>query len=162
MESLNDKLTEYHKQLQSGTIREAYQALMRFVSTLKNYVQQENPTYQVAGHLHQGTMDITFFAFYTAVLKSEKLKIVVLFNHKDFRFEVWLCGQNKQVQQKYWEIFSGSDWDKCTISAGTKDGFSIVEQVLDSTPDFDDLEGLKKNLSEKISQFVSDIEEVFV
>ncbi|MFC1984026.1 DUF7000 family protein [Chloroflexota bacterium] len=87
------------------------------------------------------------------------LKIAVVFNYDQFRFEVWLAGYNKQIQQKYWELFKESDWNKYRIPSATKGVDSILEYTLADNPDFDDLNGLTKQIEKGTLNFISDIED---
>ena len=85
--------------------------------------------------------------------KKQKLKIAIVFNHQKIRFEIWLAGQNKQIQKKYWEIFKGSDWNKYHIPSTINDGFSIVDNILVENPNFDDLEILTEQIETKTMEF---------
>ena len=73
------------------------------------------------------------------------------------RFEIWLAGQNKQIQKKYWEIFKGSDWNKYHIPSTTDEGFSIVDNTLVENPDFDNLETLTEQIETKTMEFIKEI-----
>ena len=53
------------------------------------------------------------------------------------QFEVWLLGQTKLVQEKYWQIFLTTKWNK---GRTTKPEYSILEAVLIENPDFNDLD----------------------
>jgi hypothetical protein len=64
-------------------------------------------------------MDMTYFSFFPKTLKDRNLKIAIVFLHESFRFEVWLVGFNKQVQQKYWKLFTDSDWNQYPIVSTT-------------------------------------------
>lgn len=162
MNTFNKNIQAYKKQLEKGDISAGYKCLMEFIADFKNQIKNENPTHTMSGQIHYGFMDITFFSFMPEVLKREKLKIVVIFNHAEFQFELWLCGQNKQIQQKYWELFRGSDWDKYNIPSKIDDRHSIVEHVLAKNPNFDDPTALRDQMSNDTTKFVEDIIKVFI
>ena len=71
------------------------------------------------------------------------------------QFEIWLCGQNKGVQKKYWDIFQGSDWDKSNIAPTPER--SVLEEVLVESPDFDQPEELIKVLEIGVIRFTDEI-----
>ena len=75
-----------------------------------------------------------------------------------FRFEVWLGGYNKQVQNEYWTLFKNSDWDKYNLVSTTRGVDSIVEYVLVNNPDFSDLDNLTKQVENGTLIFTRDIE----
>lgn len=162
MKSSVENINYYKAQIEQGDLQAGYHALMNFIKELRNSLKSENPTHQFLGDFHYGMMDFTFFAFTTALLKNDRLKVVVIFNHQDFKFEICLVGQNKQIQKKYWNLFQGSDWDKYQLPTNIKDTYSIVEYVLEERPDFSHTEHLMNSINSNVTQFVKDIEDIFV
>ena len=59
------------------------------------------------------------------------------------QFELWLMGQNADVQRKYWEILKKSVWNGNRKEIPK---YSILEIVLEDQIDFND----KDNMSQKI------------
>ena len=145
MESMPEYIKEYEKQLDKGVIQRAYQGLMKYIMDLRTHFSKNFPDF-APGNIYHGYMDMTYFPLSPKSLKSRKLKIAVVFNYDQFRFEVWLAGYNKQIQQKYWELFKESDLNKYRILSATKGVDSIVEYTLADNPDFDDLDGLTKQI----------------
>ena len=94
MQSLNDFVKEYTKQLKKGQIQKAYKGIMKFMSGLKNNMGSNHPEY-AASALYFGYMDMTYFAFTPMELKSRNLKIAVVYLHEQNRFEVLLGGSNR-------------------------------------------------------------------
>ena len=160
--SLNEALKHYKEQIQKGHIQRAYRGLMQFMMDLRTYFSKEYPDNYITGQVHQGYMDVTFFPFTPKSLKKLKLKVILLFHHPNMRFEVWLAGQNRQVQKQYWEIFKGSDWNKYRIPETVKEGFSVVDHVIIENPDFDHLGALTKQIESEVMQFIRNIEEVLI
>jgi len=158
MESFNQYMEEYRKEMKKGVIKEAYKGLMEYIMDLRTHFKNNYPDYFVSG-LYYGYMDMTYFSFSPESLKDRKLKIAVVFIHDTVRFEVWLSGQNKEIQRKYWKLFKESKWDKYN-NVPTTDGVdSIIEHVLVVNPDFSDLEGLTKKIEEGTLKFIGDVEE---
>jgi len=158
--SLNEYKNDYQRQIEIGNIPKAYKGLMSFMKSLRTYFVNNYPVDYVTGSLYSGDMSITYFPFTPKVLKEQKLKIAIVFNHQKIRFEIWLAGQNKQIQKKYWEIFKGSDWNKYHIPLTIDEGFSITDAILIENPDFDDLEVLKVQIETKTMEFVNEIMQV--
>ncbi|KAA3636759.1 MAG: hypothetical protein DWQ02_07765 [Bacteroidetes bacterium] len=158
MESLNQHIREYKKQLDIGHIQKAYQGILHYLMDLRLHFQNEHPDFQVTSSINEGRMNMSYFAFSSGFLKKRKLKIVVIFNHNTISFEVWLCGFNKKVQKQYWEIIKVSDWGQYYIPDSIGGNFSILEHKITETPNFDDPDGLTKQLEKEILLFLLEIE----
>jgi hypothetical protein len=157
MDSLNDYIKEYQSLLEMGKIQVAYKGLIRYMLDLRNHFKKNHPDFFVSGHIYQGYMDLSFFGCRPAVLKDQKLKIAIVLNHEDLQFEVWLCGYNKAIQKKYWDIFKNSHWNKYHVPTDIKGIYSIVEHVLVDQPYFDNLEELTQQIEEQALIFMDDI-----
>jgi hypothetical protein len=103
-------------------------------------------------------MDMTYFSFTSRTLKERKLKAAIVFIHDTFRFEVWLAGVNKSVQDRYWKLFRESGWDKYRVVPSAKGADSIIEHVLVMDPDFSDLDALTKRIEKESLRFIGDVE----
>jgi len=142
MESLHEYINEYKKQLKKGAIQVAYKGLMEYIMGLKTHLKNKYPDYFVPGNIYHGYMDMSYFSVFPESLKRRKLKAGIVLNYDKFRFEVWLFGQNKQVNTKYWKLFKESNWDKYHIVPTTKGFDGIIEYVLVDNPDFSNLDTL--------------------
>jgi len=158
MESFNEYMNEYKKQIKKGIINEAYKGLMEYIMDLRVYFKKKYPDYFVSGNIYYGYMDMTYFSFSPESLKNKNLKIAIVFIHDTCRFEVWLAGYNKQVQTKYWKLFKKNNWDKYQIVSTTKGVDSIIEYILIDNPDFNDLKNLTKQIETNTLKFVKDID----
>jgi hypothetical protein len=159
MESFQDYMNEYRKQLEKGAIAKAYKGLMEYLSDLKTYFKTNHPDYFVSSSIYYGYMDMTYFSIVPESLKQRNLKIAVVFLHEQFRFEAWLAGYNKQVQAKYWKFFKDSDWKKYPLVATTKGADSILEYILADNPDFSNLDALSNLIEKRTLKFTRDIED---
>jgi hypothetical protein len=157
MESFHEYISEYRKQLEKGAINKAYRGLMEYILDLRTLFKNKYPDYFVSS-IYYGYMDMTFFSFFPKSIKQRSLKIAIVFLHDSFRFEVWLAGINKQVQQKYWKLLKESDWNKYHIVPTTKGFDSIVEYILVDDPDFSDLDKLTKQIERETMTFIKDVE----
>jgi hypothetical protein len=158
MESFREYMDEYRRQLEKGAINKAYKGLMEYVMELRTHLKHKYPDYYVSGSIYYGFMDMTYFSFTPKSLKYRDLKIAIVFVHETFRFEVWLAGYNKQVQQQYWELLNESDWNKYPIVSTTKGVDSIIEHVLVENPDFRDLDALSEQIDGATLRFIKDVE----
>ena len=157
MERFYEYVDEYRKQLKKGYIQKAYKGLIEYIMGLKSYFKNKYPNYFVSGSIYYGYMDMTYFSFIPESLKHRKLKVAIVFNYETFRFEVWLAGYNKQVQNKYWNLFKDSDWNKYRIVSTTIGFDSILEYILVDNPDFSDLDNLTKQIEKGTLKFIKDV-----
>jgi hypothetical protein len=156
--SFGEKMDEYRRQVEGGTIKDAYRGLMQYIQGLRAHFEGKYPDYFVSGSIYQGYMDMTYFAFSPRSLKGRGLKAAVVFIHDGCRFEVWLSGCNKQVQAKYWGLFKGSRLEGCHVPPTTKGVDSIIEKVLVERPDFGDLGALTDRIEKGTLKFIGDVD----
>ncbi|MDG6229394.1 MAG: hypothetical protein QCH96_05460 [Candidatus Thermoplasmatota archaeon] len=159
MNSFPEHMIEYKKQIQKGAIPKAYRGLMEYIMSLRTYLCKKYPRYNVPSTIYFGYMDMTYFSFFPDSLKHKKLKIGIVFVHETFRFEVWLFGYNKTVQEKYWKLIKENDWTKYHRVPTTKGFDSIIEHILVDDPDFSDLDTLTKQIETKTLCFIKDVED---
>ena len=158
MESFQEYINEYRKQLERGAIKKAYKGLMEYILDLKTHFKNKYPDYFVSGSIYHGYMDMTYFSFIPESIQRRKLKIAIVFIHDTIRFEVWLAGYNKQVQQKYWKLFKESSWNKYHITPTVKGVDYIIDYTLVDNADFSDLDALTKQIEKGTLNFIKDIE----
>lgn len=147
MEDLNKYVAIYKEQLDKGDILVAYNELVKFVMKLRTeFIKRLSDKYSFTGILH-GYMDYTYFYYSNDFLKTKKLKLGLVLNHLEMRFEVWLLGNTKPIQKKYWELSKSTKWnnDKDEMPA-----YSILEAVLVENPDFNNLAKLTEQIEAKM------------
>ena len=157
MESLQEYINEYKKQLEKGIIQRAYRGLMDYMLDLRKQFNKKFPDF-APGNIYQGYMDMTYFPIFPAELTSRKLKIAIVFIHETIKFEIWLAAQNEQIQTRYWKLFKEGDWSRYRIPSTTKGVDSIVEHTLVDNPDFSDWDGLTRQIEKGTLNFINDIE----
>lgn len=156
VDSMNDLIREYTNQLNTGRIQEAYRGIMSFMSDLRTYLTERYPNY-VTGSLYFGYMDMTYFAFSPTALRDRKLKIAIVYLHKESRFEVWLGAINRKVQAEYIEFFRLKNIGQYKLSQVSPGVDSILESILSDRPDFDNPEELKKEIERKTIEFAESV-----
>ncbi len=101
---------------------------------------------------------MTYFSFFPESFKQRNLKVAIVFNYEDFRFEVWLAGYNKQVQQAYWRLFKESDWNNYPVAPSVKGVDYIIRSTLVKNPEFDDMNELTAQIEKGTLSFIHNIE----
>ncbi|MBC3907280.1 DUF7000 family protein [Undibacterium umbellatum] len=152
--SLNSRISAYKAIFSNGEFQRTYQDLVGIVQTLRTeFSKKYKSEYSTANVLH-GYVDFTYFYLQNDYLKKKKLKLAIVFNHKNANFELWLLGQTKDVQVLYWKKLREVKW----VNEGAMPEYSIFEVPLLLAPDFDN----STKLSESIhSQFKTLSKEIF-
>lgn len=158
MESFPQSMRVYKKQLEKGHIQKAYQGLMAYFRELHTHFRNNYPEYAVPGTIYYGYMDMTYFPVIPQSFKLRKLKAAVVFIHDSFRFEVWLSGSNRKVQETYWELFKEKKWKKYRFAIDPKGEDYIIGHMLIDDPDFSDLNALTRKIEKGTTAFISDVE----
>lgn len=158
MESFHEHIGEYRNQIKKGDVKKAYQGLMKYFEELRLYLKNKYPDYFLSGSINYGHMDYTYFYFFPKSLKQKKLKVVILFIHDTFKIEAWLSGYNKNVQSKYWKLFTEKGWNKYHIASTTKNVDYISDCILADNPDFSDLSALTSQIEKGAIKFIKEIE----
>ena len=151
-------MKEYKKQLEKGEIVQAYRGLMEYVQSLRLFLKNKYPDYFISGSIYYGFMDMTYFSFTPQSLKDRELKIAIVFVHEKFAFEVWLGGNNKKIQKRYWNLVREKNWNQYFVPASIKGLDSIIEYVLVVNPDFSNLEVLTRKIEIEVMNFISNVE----
>ena len=147
MENLNKYVSIYKKQLEKGDILIAYNELVKFVMSLRtDFIKSLSDQYSFSGILH-GYMDYTYFYYSNDFLKSKKLKLGLVLNHLEMRFEVWLLGNTITNKKKYWELSKTTKWNKDKTEMPK---YSILEATLVENPDFNNLNTLTEQIETKM------------
>ncbi|SOE23525.1 hypothetical protein SAMN06298216_3910 [Spirosomataceae bacterium TFI 002] len=147
MGDLNHYVDKYKEQLKEGNIQEAYVGLVKFVTRLGTTLSQKLLEQYSFGSLFQGYMDYTYFYYSNDFLKKRKLKLGLVLNHPKMQFDIWLLGQTITIQEKYWEYFKSTKWNK---NRTTKPQYSILETTLIENPDFNDFRKLSRLIEEQL------------
>lgn len=129
----------YKEQLNKGYIQTAYSALTKYVEELKSGFPKEYRT----GNVSFGYLYYTYFPFFNEYLKSHKLRFGIVLNHFDMQFELWLMGQNVNVQKEYWEILKDSKWN---IDRKEMPRYSVLEVLLENRIDFNEKEHMTETI----------------
>ena len=144
--------------VQHGEIITAYQGLMHYFRDLRTHFEKRYPDISVPGNIYYGYLDMTYFALMPESLKSRKLKIALVFVYETFRFEVWLSGANRKVQEEYWKRITKSGWKQYSLTDNPSRDDFILALILEEDPDFRNLEALTLRLEHKTMDFIGQVE----
>jgi len=152
-EHLNARVIAYKEALASGELQETYQSLVGMVQHLRtDFSKKYKDTFAVANVMH-GYLDYTYFYVQNDYLKQQKLKLAVVFNHQQVRYELWLLGQTKEIQRRYWKALSDVEW----VNSEAMPEYSIFEVPLLANPDFDNINKLTDSLHNAFEALSLDI-----
>ena len=154
MENLNDYIAVYKQQLEKGDIQKAYRGLLKCMMNLNAYLAKSLSDKFTFGNISPGYMDFTYFPFSNDFLKKQKLRFGIVLNHEKIRFELWLMGQNAEIQSKYWDALKNTKWNK---NQSGMPKYSVLEAVLLDTPDFNNPEYLQKIIEKETIRLTGEI-----
>lgn len=103
-------LETYRTLLQTTNLQKAYQEFIRLFRFLRNELERQLPDFRFQSGITENAMDYAYFSFTNPDLKEKGLKLVVAFDHKNFRLEVWLSGANRTTQCRWAER-----WRACSL-----------------------------------------------
>lgn len=152
--NLNDYVKIYKAQLDKGDIQVAYEQLLKYVMTLKVHFQKVQSGGYTFGNVYLGFMDYTYFYFFNDFLRSKKLRFGIVLNHPEMQFELWLLGQNVEVQAQYWELLKTTKWNAGRTAMPK---YAQLEAVLVENPDFNDLDTLSDKIAKAAQNTIEEI-----
>ncbi|NLD37808.1 MAG: hypothetical protein GX654_13155 [Desulfatiglans sp.] len=100
---------------------------------------------------------MTYFALFPEELKARDLKLAIVFNYENFKFEVWLAARNRKVQKRYYELLLKSGYKKHPLIEPAVGIDAIVTAILKGDPSFEDESILTAEIIEGVTAFEKDI-----
>ena len=156
MSTLDLDIQELRRRLSEGSIQRAYNGIVSFMSHLRTvFVSQQGE--RAVSELYQGYLDMTYFSLFPDELKKRNLKLAIVFNYQNFRFEVWLAARNRQLQRRYWELFSDGGYKKHLLAKPAVGIDAIVEAALATDCSFEAEDNLTAQIVEGVKAFERDI-----
>jgi len=95
-------LETYKTLIQTTELQKGYQEFIKLFRFLRIELEKEFSEYAFSGNIVENAMDYSYFQFTNEHLKKQGLKVVVVFVHVDFCFEVWISGLNRKIQRQYY------------------------------------------------------------
>ncbi len=161
MISLNEAVSEYTRQLKTGTIQRAYRGVMDFMAEMKSYLEIKYP-HCISGNLYIGYMDMTYFPLTPAAFKEKGLKTAIVYLHAENRMEIWLAAANRKIQSEYHHLLKSKNIGKYALSAIAPGVDAIIESVVAENPDFDDPDTFKELLGAHFEAFMQDMADLLI
>ena len=137
-----------------------YHELINYMKELRAFFEKGYDTYFKLGNIYQGNPDFSYFSLTTPELKKQKLKFVIILNHKMLNFSICLSGQNKSIRKRYWEMFKNSDWNKYHLAESINNSLSIVDHTIVENPDFDNRIILTEQIETESLKFINELREI--
>jgi len=153
MKNLNCLVNAYKEQLNKEDLPYAYTKLIKYVVGLKTRFSKTFAQEFVFGSIFQGYMDYTYFYISNEYLKNRKLKFGLVLNHREMRFEVWLLGQTKQIQKKYWDLLKTTKW----VTSEEIPQYSVFAITIVESPDFNDLDALSLEIEGELELITNEM-----
>ncbi len=151
--SLHSRIPAYKAAFSSGELQKTYQDLVGIVQNLRTeFAKKYKSEYSIANVLH-GYIDFTYFYLQNDYLKKKKLKLAIVFKHKNTNFELWLLGQTKDVQILYWKKLREVKW----VNPEAMPEYSIFEAPLLLDPDFDHSSKLTESIHSQFKTLSQEI-----
>lgn len=137
-----------------------YHKLVDYMKELRAFFYREYDTHFKLGNVYQGNPDFSYFSLTTEELKKQKLKFVIILNHKMMCFSICLSGQNKSIRKKYWKMFKDSDWNKYHLAESINDSLSIIDQTIVKEPNFNNRINLTEQVEKASLKFINEIKDI--
>ena len=136
---MNPCISLYKEQVNNSDIQRTYMFLLKYVMQVKTSFEKSFSQVYSCGYVSPGYMDYSYFSFFNDYLRDKKLRFGIVLNHSEMRFELWLMGQNKEIQNRYWELLKTSTWNQART---TRPQYAELEVVLVDDPDFENINEL--------------------
>jgi len=158
---VDTNLSDFKNQNGPSDKQLSYHELINYMKELRAFFNKNYDAYFKLGNIYQGNPDFSYFSLTTEELKKQKLKFVIILNHKMMYFSICLSGQNKSIRKKYWEIFKNSDWKKYHLTESINDSLSIIDHTTVENPDFNNRKKLTEQIETESLKFINELREVF-
>ncbi len=149
------------KTLKTNSVNEetipSYHQLIHYMKSLKTFFHNQYDVQFKLGNVYQGNPDFSYFSLTTEALKNQKLKFVIVLNHKLLQFSICLSGQNKNIRKQYWKLFYGSDYKKYNLAKDIDNSLSIIDTTITTNADFSNKSALTKLIEKETILFINEI-----
>ncbi|TSE03982.1 AraC family transcriptional regulator [Aquimarina algiphila] len=137
-----------------------YHQLINYMKELRAFFQKEYETSFKLGNIYRESPDYSYFSLTTEKLKKQKIKFVIILDHKTLCFSICLSGQNKSIRKKYWKIFNDSDWNKYNLAESIDNSLSIIDQTIIKEPNFNNKRSLTEKIEKESMKFIKELKDI--
>lgn len=152
-------INEYKEIIQTTNLQRGYQEFINFFRHLRIYLDKELKGYTFTSNIIENGMDYSYFQFTNEELKSKGLKIVIAFVHKEFNYEVWLSGINRNIQTKYYNELKNKQQNYFLTTNPNHTDYIIKSRIV-SDPNYEDLDKLLAEMKISILKFIGNIKQM--
>lgn len=145
--------------MQTTDLQKGYQELIKFFRILRTSLSASMKKYKFSGNIVENNMDYSYFQFTDAELKDRGLKIVIAFVHKDFVYEIWLSGVNRDIQSKFHLLLKNK---KCNYEFSrdpSKIDFIIKDRLVDDV-DYEKSDKLIETIEVNSEKFIKNVKDL--
>ncbi len=159
MENYNELMNDLKEQLGKGRIQKAYRHIFDIFSDLGNEIKKSQNKVISTTSLYHGYLDMTYLPVTTETLKSNRLKIAIVFNYSLFQFELWLSAVNRKKRNEVLEAISQSKWQKYKTVQNNENTDAIIEIKIKGFNEFNNKNRIVSLIIKETIAFINDIEE---
>jgi hypothetical protein len=159
MENYNEFMNDLKDQLSKGRIQKAYRYIFDIFTELGNEIRNNQNKVMSTTSLYHGYLDMTYLPVTTDILKSNGLKIAIVFNYSLFQFEIWLSAVNRKKRNEVLEVISQSKWKKYKTVQNNENTDAIIEITIKGINEFSDKNRIIPLITKETITFIDDIEE---
>ena len=159
MENYNEFMNDLKDQLSKGRIQKAYRYIFDIFTELGNEIRNNQNKVMSTTSLYHGYLDMTYLPVTTDILKSNGLKIAIVFNYSLFQFEIWLSAVNRKKRNEVLEVISQSKWKKYKTVQNNENTDAIIEITIKGINEFNDKNRIIPLITKETITFIDDIEE---
>lgn len=153
-QSINEQIAIYQKSIKENSLSETYKFLLNYMSQLQQEFSNKLSGKFSVKNVLNGYLDYTYFYFTNDLLKERKLKLGIIYNHKENYSELWLMGSVKEAQKNYWNKLKETEWNK----EETMPQWYVISIELISNPNFEELNKITDLIIETIPRIYYKLE----
>ena len=145
-------INEYKKIVQTTDIQLGYKELINSIKHLKSYLQKEMKNFIFSKNIVENNLEYTYFHFTNKELKSHGLKLVLVFTHKEFKFEIFLSGVNRQKQINFFNDIKDKKIKYILSNNPSKTDYVLKYEINDNF-NYETLEEISIDIYSDIKEF---------
>lgn len=149
-------LNEYKNLIKTTELQQGYQEFIKLFRYLRIELEKELVEYRFSSNIVENNMDYSYFQLVNEKLKDLGIKIQVVFKHKDFQFEIWASGYNRQIQNKYYEKLKNKELPYILNDQPNRIDY-ILKFSLDENLDLSDGLSIKTEIKNATIDFIENI-----
>jgi hypothetical protein len=148
-----DYIEEYENIVKTTQLQRGYQEFLKFFNYLRIFLKKKFVNYKFTSSIVENKMDYSYFQMTSREYKLKGLKFVIAFIHKDSKYQIWLSGYNRSVQNKYFEKLKFKDLKYNLTNNPNKTDYILKHDLV---VDYNNLEKLLIVIEEQVTNFINE------